>query len=456
MDASVYGGGAIEPLMPANLSFDNIFRAFWQRKKGSLQYKQARELAETSDFFASMIYLKNTFFNDDFNFGQSGQPTDKLSKWLKEQNYDFDRVVNDAWLEWLTCDNVVAFWVRADDQTELPVVTILDCEICDYKNAFGAESLTIKVPKVTLKNAEMKRLSDNGLSERYLDALKKGEELTLDESQGEFFKVLTRAKLGKGLAPPRIGSVLTQLSTMELFGVGDWAAASQMKKVVRQIVKGHDIRNGPLAGQAIHFIKAKESKQIRDNLAKKDGAFDAVTNFDVGFKFPFIDPKYFDDAKFEGTLARLERWAGPLAIMLGDPTTVPMLVDFFETEGTHNRKLVGDFLASIFADENFIGDASPPSDLVPQWNPDSFTTSKMMLETLRMGTSSGLMSHQTGRKRMGLNDKTEGDNMEAAGKKPKRYTPPFEAKQGIVSGESKGGRPPKGPTGEPADPSRSA
>lgn len=442
-------GGTIEPLMPANLTFQNVFRSFWRNKKGAEQFKLVRTVAESSEFFSSMIYLKEIFFNDRFSFGEANNK--KTAKWLKEQGYDFNRVVNDTWREWLTCDNVVAFWVEQDEG--LPIVTILDCELCDYKNAFGAETLKLKIPQVTLKSEELAQLKARGLPERYIDAIKNGRELTLDPDQGEHFRVLTRAKLGKGLDKPRVDSVLLALSTMELFGIGDWAAAEQMKKVMRQISSGHSITNGPLAGQAMHFLKTKTANQIKAQLKGKDGAFDMVTNFDILVKYPFLDPKYFDAAKMKGTIERLQRWAGPLAMMLGNPQMIPNLIDLFETEGRSQRDRVSKFLGSIFSDETFLGKVKLTSgaELVPQWNPHTFTTQKMLNEIVRLGYSNGLISPQSARGMLEMDNDVEGDLMEEAATKPKRYRPMFEAKQGLVAGANKGGRPQDNPATPPGE-----
>jgi hypothetical protein len=464
MEADLYGGG-IEPLMPANLTFENLFRAYWGKKQGAERFEQARDLSESSEFFSTIIYLKEIFFNDGLNFGEQRRGysggNSKLATWLKKQTaaadeekqYDFARVVNDAWREWLICDNIVAFWQENKlGRGSLPVVTILDCELCDYKNAFGAETLKIKVPKVTLDSDELNRLAGKGLDQRYLDAIKNGKSLTLDESKGERFRVLTREKLGRGLGTPRVGQVLNDLSVMDLFGIGNWSAASMMKDVIRQVVKGHQIKQGPLAGQAMHFIKKKDADNFKKALRNKRGAFDVFTNFDVEVKFPFIDPKYFDAKKFEGTLSRLENWAGPLGKLMLAGQQSPFLMDMFGTEGRRQRQLVADFLAGIFNDPSFLGEANnPPKDLIPQWNPRSFTIQKMLIELARFAYTDGLVSPQTAREWLDLDDKEEGDRLEQAGKKPKRFTPVFEAKQGMVAGSNKGGRPVESPTGTPAE-----
>jgi len=454
MEAADILGGTIEPLMPANLMFENIYAALFGRKQGKEQFKQARQLAESSDFLSSIIYLKELFFNDSFSFGENNNT--KLKNWLRAQAYDFSRVVNDAWQEWLVCDNVVAFWQAAgesDGKGQLPVVTILDCEICEYKNAFGMEMLTLSVPKLGLSSAELARLKASGLDNRYVEAISGGKKLLLDKTEGDRFKVLTRAKVGKGLAAPRVGSVLTQIGAMDLLGIGDWAAASMMKKVIRQFKKGHEITAGPLAGQPIHFLKKKESDQIKNANKNKDGAYDSVTNFDVNIGYPFMDPNYFTIKKMEGTLSRLERWAGPIGrLLLAGPTQSPYLMDAFETEGRRQRKLISDFLASIFSDESFIGNADPPVDLVPRWSPVTFTSKKNLIELSRFAQPNGIASPQTTREWLGLNDKEEGDRLVTANKNKQRFTPPFEAKQGIVSGTGpKGGRPTETPSGVPAE-----
>jgi hypothetical protein len=337
---------------------------------------------------------------------------------------------------------VVAFWNKPENEGELPTVTILDCEICEYDNAFGIETLKLKLPKVTLTKAKIADLKRRGLPDRYIEAMTTGKALTVSEEEGERFLVLTRQKMGKGFGMPRLGTILQTLGTLEMMGLGDWSAAFQMKKVMRQIKKGHEITSGPLAGDSRHFLKAKEMKVIHGGLKDKDGAFDAVTQFDLNVLFPFIDPKYFDAKKMEGSLRRVEAWAGPLMMMLREGQVSPYALEMFGTEGRRQRQLVGGFLNRIFAHEDF----SPPAPLLCTWNPHSFNTAKMLKELVQLGYNNGLMSGPTARTILHLDDEQEGDLMEKTHKNRKRYTPPFESKQGLVAG---GGRPQESP--QPVD-----
>jgi hypothetical protein len=468
------------PLMPRNLVVGNFLADLFGKKTGPERFAQARRLAKWIDFFATVIYLKETFFNDGFSFGESRPGFTggdaKLKRWLDAQvtaggqPYDFSQIVNDAWGDWLVYDNAIAFWTEPENVQRptlnaqrptgegLPRVIMLDPEACEYTNAFGVERLKIRLEKVTLKPEDEADLRKRGMPERYIKALKEGKPFLVDPEEGDHFRVLSRAKLGKGLGDPRISSILEQLSTMELFGLGDWAGASQMKKVVRQFIKGHEIKQGPLAGQPTHFLKVKEQKLIHNAFKDKDGAFDAVTNFDLAVKYPFLDPKFFDHNKMSGTLNRLTQWAGGLFLLFREGQVSPYAMEVFSAEGRAERSKMSKFLASIFADESFIGGATkaPPAELVPQWSPWTFFTQKMMNELVRLGISNGIMSGPSAREAMGLDDKIEGDRIEASRKKKERYTPVFEAKQGMglsQTGGSGGGKNPGGrPTPQPTDP----
>jgi hypothetical protein len=90
---------------------------------------------------------------------------------------------------------------------------------------------------------------------------------------------------------------------------------------------------------------------------------------------------------------------------------------------------------------------APPARLVSQWDPRSFTSQKMMLELVRLGVTNGVMSVPTAREYLSLDDKIEGDRIEASAAAPQRYTPVFEAKQGMVNGANRapGGRPSERP-----------
>ena len=329
-----------------------------------------------------------------------------------------------------------------------PELMVPDCENVDYKKILGAEELKIKLPKM--------KLSDNNKRElgSYATALESGKMIPWGEVSGgqstEHFAVRTRGKINGGFVKPRMFSVFTELSTLDLLRKGDWNAAWRSKDVIRKYSRGHEIKNGPLAGQPIHFLKTKQAKKIRDELKTKEGVFDLVTNWDAVVSFAFLDPKVFDDIKTKGVMRRLREWAGPLAILLCEENNQPSeyWVKILDDEVGTARSDYRRTLEKVFNDPTFFkGAAKAPGRIQVAFNPNTLTTLKMILEKLRLGGGNGYIAPQTAREEMGYDSDREGTRLKEAAKDRDAYTPPFEAKQGMVSGTGPRGGRPEGATG---------
>ena len=275
--------------------------------------------------------------------------------------------------------------------------------------------------------------------------------MTIDSRQGEYFKVLTREKLGNGLGVPRLKQIITQISTYDLLQLADWSGAFQSKTLIRQFKKGHLIQSGEQAGKSTHFVTKAQAKNILAAIKNKTGAFDLVSNFDLEIVYSFLSAAFFDVKKYAGVVEQMELWAGPAALMRRGGNVSPNLMDMFRAEGMADRRLVGMFIESILNDPNYCpGDAKSGAaggDLQVKFNGRTFLNTKMLLEWIRLGVSNGLAAPQTCTEALGLDTEEEGDLMVEAAKKPKRYTPVFEAKQGM-SGPG-GGVPAVG--GRPSD-----
>jgi hypothetical protein len=425
----------LTPLLPQNLVAPTIYREHWFNKEIHEQFKLARTFLGENDFYGGVHYVKHNYFSEGFRFLNQDS---KTKAWLKKyKKFDFQRLSDDIWTEWLLCDNVVAVWFKPKTQGTLPTVTILDCEICIYTDVMGIEKLMLKLPK----NSKIDAGVVKQLGPKWAEAMKTGKPVEVDPNKGEYFKVLTRAKKGQGFCRARIGQIVTELSTLDLLEIADWSGAWMHKNIARQIVKGHSVNGGPDAGSTKHFLTVAQQKRIMRELKNKSGAFDVVTPHDLKFVYNFLDPRFFDMKKYEGTMMRLERWAGAAGNLLNAGSRQdPLLMDSFEQEGRKNREMVKGFMEDIINDENFIGEeTAPPQDLEVGWNPNSFRSMKFILEYIRLMNGNGLMSPQTAREIGYLDEDQESARMLAASKNPKKYTPVFEAKQGNTSG--KGGRP---------------
>lgn len=419
-------GSLLTPLLLGERNTADAFLSKWQATTVKDRFKKARKICESNSFVQDVLYLKLAFFNMGFAVtGMDGVES--------ASGYDFGQIARDVWNEFLLCDNVVAFWRARGEGEPLPVVTIFDCEQVEYSDAFGLNQV-----KLTMEASKLDAGRRRALGDRYAGAIESGKPITLNRKDGECWKVLKIGKRGKGLISPRIYSVFEKLSALELLEIGDWAGAWTMKNVIRQIKKGHDIKTGPLAGQPLHFITKKVADAIKSEMRNKTGAHDAVTNFDIDILYKFLDPRFFDAKKYDGVIGRLKSWAGAVGQIL-DPQPSPNVCEVLNAEMKMARGMVGPFLESIFKDPDFLGEEKAAAKVI--WDKYAAMPWKIRLELTRLGYTNGLLSPQTARGMFGFDDEEESALLLKAHENPKKYWPPFEAKQGFLN-KSQGGRPP--------------
>ena len=119
-----------------------------------------------------------------------------------------------------------------------------------------------------------------------------------------------------------------------------------------------------------------------------------------------------------------------------------------EAEGRHERGIYTRTLETVFNDDTFfMGKEKFKGRLKVEFNPDTFTSIKTLLDKVRLAGGNGWASPQTARGQLGYDNEKESGRMKEAGGDAKSFTPPFEAKQGGIAaaGGDKGGRP-EGPT----------
>jgi hypothetical protein len=398
---------------------------------GEVMQKNRKAMEGESDWVQAWVNLRTLFFDDSLRITNGRARLDRgVERLIRRLNAD-------VWKEFLLQDSAVVFWMENGEGT-LPKPIVLDGEACDYSNGLGGERLTVKLRKHKLQDYEKQ-----GMDERWVRAYEQEGKITLDADKGEHFRVLTRAKMTQGLGMPRLKAVYRLLGNLEGLQIADTSGATWHRDVIQHITAGHEIRNGDLAGRPDHFI----TKQIKDAIEKAmktlRGAFRNVSNFDVNFAYVFLDPKFFDASKYDGTLRQLDRWGGAGMLLLVTAQPSPFLLTTFGAEGRRDRQMVGDFLTDIVTDPTFLP-GRKLDRLKLSWNPHSFRDAKTMVEAVRMSLGEGLASRRTGREMMSLDHEEEGDRLEDELKKPERNRPGFEPKQGMLNGDQ-GGRPPTVP-----------
>jgi hypothetical protein len=458
-----------------------LFRSAWKPTGKRTVFKRVHELAKENHFVNWVIYFKLLLFMNGFDVMGA----------KKENMPEYRRLTRDIFLEALTCDNAVVVWVEQPEEDEeaaaLSRAIVMNCGDVRYDDSFGVPTLAVRFRKRQISESQKDKLG-----ERYAKALAEGSELVLDESHGEHFVVLSNEKLGNGLGVPRLRSVFDELSALELAGKGDWNAFWTMKDVIRQVKKGHDIKTGNLAGMPMHFIKEKEARAILGGLRNKAGSFDAVTNFDVDIKYPTleIDPKFLDAKKYGGVMQQLLQWAGPIGLLFKTEQgrALDDMIPILNAEMEHWREEVRIIVEQIINDPSYdpgMGEPAPnsadaaskpvdgstavkppkgkaaasPEDADPDdparlqvtFNPLTLATLKNVVALVTAGLTNGIMSPQTGRKRLGLVEAVENANMKVAAANKENYTPVFEAKQGLLQEPDNTNDNPENTGGRPAD-----
>lgn len=395
-------------------------------------FKKCREQWRQSHWLRTILALKRDVYLDGLKWGPE-RPSPAMRRWLKKNQAMLYRLAREWMDEWLLSSNVAVLWLEGDDVAQWMVPY---CENIKYKRFLGAESVELKVGGMKLTDSMTQKLG------QYAAAV--GRNIPWGSNDSEHFSVVTSGRGTDGMAMPGLFNVFQELAALELIRKGEFNAAWKMKDVIRHYRRGHEIKSGNLAGQPTHFLKGKQAKKIEDALKNKEGAFDLITNFDVEIGFAFLDPKYFDDAKTKGIMARLRDWAGPLALLLDTNTRTTLADGWFkllEADVLGQRRLFTDSIQAIFESGTFFKGrgGKAPQELEVRLSPNTLLSMDKLIEKVRLAGGQGYASPQTLRSEMGYTE-AEADLMREAHKDPLAYTPPFEAKQGMVA-DNKGGRP---------------
>ena len=419
------------------------------------QFKLARFLYETNWFARSVLKVQLGVFGAGFQFkGEeakvwAGMNEEEESDDEAAEIYPWQEVAGDVWREWLTCDNVVAIWKKGT----LPHVIVLDCEQVDFRVDAGVQSISVPMKKdqsLSVSSDLTSALKDQ-LGVEMFNALQKGSSLRIikgGESEWDF-EALIGGKRTAALARPGIVTAADDLDYIEMTKVGDWNGAWKRKDVIRQVKKGYGITSGPMGGSAKQHAKVKSLKSLSAGVTKISGAANFATNFDVEMAYHLLDSGFFGR---EGNITyearrRLVLWGGFAARLLtegfsqqrGDRGDVSQIL---RSEATYHRGKVEGFLKRVFNNPSFLG-THVDKRLRPEHAQSVLYTSAELETRVRAAVTHGLASPPTCREEMGYDDARESARMQDAHKRKEDYTPPFEAKQGIVADAAGVGAEPK-------------
>lgn len=345
--------------------------------------ERARYWYGASGFVRSILQTRINFFDYGFKIKPVKKADEAVvTEWVQTNERVLTQYRQDAWQEFAVQDVAVCVWRENGRPLVFPV------EQCTYTDTFGEEKLTIKHGLTETAISGMK-----GLTPAEKDALKKSPYLTLTKfnAAGQVFKfdVLKRARVGDGFGLPTMKSVFTTLAQMESMEVGDNLYAGLGRDVIMQLKIGHEIKNGPFAGNKIHFCTQAKADAAVKGLRGKKGVILLVTNFDQQFEFPRPDTKHFDAKKYEGVLKRLVLWGMPLAQIILERALNPNLMQVLKQQAIFDRAMMAGHLNTVLAGMN------PPSPVRVSWSNRCFADSRLFADLLKFSYQSGAISQQT-------------------------------------------------------------
>ena len=400
--------------------------------------KLARDWHRKHWFVESTLGAKAAFFNHGFRL-TADTPEDRaaLKTWLDatpdkarvKNSVRVNKYVTDVWSQWLTLDNVVSFWREASG-----FAFTIGAERCKYSDALGLPKL-----KVCL-GYKPQDLTGIGLDaeerKRYATA-----ERTLNEGDGEFFHVTTRAELGAGFAWPRLHRIFAALAQSESMEASERTLAHAGRLVGRQHKIGYEVKAGQKAGLPVNHYKAARGTAIERAFQGKLGFFEFATNFDHNILWAgLVDPKQYDGRKWDTITRRLMHWAGPVGFMLLAQQVSPYLLPMLMTEAGWERGQIATHLESVLP-EAFPG--CPPGKV--RWSNRCFTDLRTAAELLKFLQQAGGLSLRTATEDSGYDRDEEIEHKKVEAKlDPSLTSPPFDPAHGNrpgKAGKDTGGRP---------------
>lgn len=397
------------------------------------QISMCRRTSARNWFLRPVVDLRHASYCEDFAALDS-------SGMSMASQYAFSALVSDIMHEFLTSANVVCLWRKGQ---KLPHVTVLDAERVDYKSAGGFERIKVKydqdqdMAKDKAREAEYRGL----LGDKMYEAMTKGKDLEVIKGMDDEwdFEVLIAGKRRGMFCIPDMVPVLDCVDYVELMGVGDWNLAYARKDVIRGVKKGYPVTHGQGAGINSVDITDTEIKALGEGFGEKiNGNSTVPMNHDVNPFYLTVDMANFDPKAMESAWDRLLHYGGMEAVVLFGSFSqqngaAPSLMRNHRTRALKARHDVEDLLRRIFMAEEFrsLDWGGGGDEFSFFWGVKSLYSMDELLALVN-GTADGVASPQTRRAWLGLNDKIEGDRMDAAHASRSRYAPPFEPGQALL------------------------
>lgn len=352
--------------------------------------KFSRTAANDSHFILGATGLSVGFLNYGFRLVGQRDPDALRKRWTEDPalRHGVNDLVEWVWNDLELLDNAVVFW---RDSARRAVV--VPPEQCRYTDAMGIERLSIDLG---YKAADLKNLKPDEILRYARDGLE------VDKTKGENFVVIKRARTGWGFARPRLAGLLRTLEAHESLEVFDQLWAQAGRSVYRMWLLGHEIRNGPKAGQNLWFSNKARQESLRRMVENRHGLVDLAMNFDTELKIVGPDAKPMDVLRYEPLWARIRQWLGPLGMLLTPGSQSQPAMGLFRVEAQKKREQLAPHLEEIIPQIFGI-----PQPIRVKWSSQCFNDPRIASEMFKFGVQSGPVSQRTFTDEIGLDTDEE-------------------------------------------------
>lgn len=411
----------------------------WARAQGlgrnavNEQQETARAWFQKTGLLRALHQLRLAHYHAGFRLvPEEPGGAEPLRAWFRSRAAVLNRLGREVWWDFGALDSACVIWREESGRPRRPIV--FKPEKTVYKNPMGEESLWVR------SGWSAEEFDTKKFSAATIRRWSQAGPFKLEESRGEHFRVLTRAAPGDGYERPGVVEAAARtLAQNESLEVGDNLSAFLGRSVMRQVLVGHEIKQGPFAGRPLHFWNSKIDERWQE-LFGRTGILEVTTNFDQEVKYPYPDMDRFKAEKYQSVFDRLALWFGPLGLlyaqgMLGK-TLNPNLAGLLRTEAHAERELVRPFLEEIIS-RCF----APPAPFRIVWSDHVFLDSRARLELLKMAVSNGSASQAALLDELDLDQETEWQRKDREHAQPAHRTRPIYDPAHDSTQSNPGGRP---------------
>lgn len=409
------------------------FRVNWYQMDRVSLNRISRLVVERNWFAAPVHALNKAIWGAGFGFAEK-----QATAWAAAGTYPFRRLHADMLEEYLVNDSVCAFWRKNPEPGTLPIIEVPDIENVKYETLGGVPQITVTVPTNRRLDDSLKPI----IGEKMWDCIRNGKKLVIAKqgvNSGDYdFEILKSGKSTACIPPPRLTGILDDLDYIEAVRCGDWNGAWARREILRHTKKGSGVSSGPNAGTVRNNVKYAEVQSILKAMKAILGKTDVATNWDQEINWLVFPGEFFNPAMVESALRRLVFWGGlPALLLLKTDSQIAGLESYARDMARARieafRSEFGGFLTAIFNSPSFRQNFPDAPDLTPRWSVKSLYSAEGLQKLTTLFTTYGIKSPQAIRELFDIDDEAEGARMEQAHEHPKRFTPPFEPRQGIAS-----------------------